>query len=523
MPVATAPTAPPPAAAWAQLNRLAFGPRAGEAELMHRQGLAAWLDQQLKPDEAADGESRKRLAAATLRIRYPAGDQYPAVDETRPLGTLAAPIEQVWPLADGKRPIAGAERQRPRQEVMAATLIRAVYSRWQLREVLVDFWHNHFNVNAAGDQSVAAALPSFDRDAIRPHALGNFRQLLGAVAKSPAMLVYLNNRSSRAGNANENYARELFELHGLGRAAYFNDLYSRWRDVPGAADGHAAGYIDGDVYEAARAFTGWSIEDGAGLGGELRLPMTGRFVYVEAWHDNYQKRVLASEFDPFQPAMADGERVLDLVAFHPATARHVATKLCQRLVADAPPPGLVQAAADRFIKLRDRPDQIAQTVRLIATSPDIARGAGAKVKRPLELVASFMRASGIDFQPTLGLLGELDGSGQRLFGWGPPTGHPDTADYWTSTSAMRRRWSLVLGTAENWWSTGVFDPTHAVGGGEVAAASVLGYWLPLLTGTHEGAEDLAAAMGVEPMTVLATDQARRLVALAALSPRFQRR
>src|SRR5258708_26640945 len=233
----------------------------------------------------------------------------------RPLATRAQPIEQVWPLADGKRPLAGAERQRPRLEVMAATLIRAVYSRWQLREMMVDFWHNHFNVNAAGDQAVAAALPSYDRDAIRPNALGNYRQLLGAVAKAPAMLIYLNNRSSRAGNANENFARELFELHGLGRGAYLNDLYSRWREVPGAGDGHASGYIDGDVYEAARAFTGWSIEDGAGLGGELRLPVTGRFVYVEAWHDNYQKRVLATQLDPFQPAMAEGDEVLGLVAY----------------------------------------------------------------------------------------------------------------------------------------------------------------------------------------------------------------
>ncbi|MBV8594010.1 MAG: DUF1800 family protein, partial [Caulobacteraceae bacterium] len=337
----------------------------------------------------------------------------------------------------------------------------------------------------------------------------------------PAMLIYLNNRSSRAGSANENFARELFELHGLGREAYLNDRYKSWRDVPGAAEGRAEGYIDGDVYEAARAFTGWSIEDGAGLGGEQRLPTTGRFVYVEAWHDNYQKRVLANEFDPYQPAMADGEKVLDLVAFHPATARHVDFKLCQRLAGDTPNAGLVAAAADRFQKLRDRPDQIAQTVRLIASHPDLARTPRAKVKRPLELAVSFLRATGIDFQPTLGFLGELDGSGQRLFGWGPPTGHPDTADYWTGTSAMRRRWSIVLGLAENWWSTGVFDPNRPIGGGEVTAATAIRYWLPQLTGADDSSEPLMTAMGVEPRSVLATDQARRLVALAALSPSFQ--
>ena len=227
----------------------------------------------------------------------------------------------------------------------AATLLRAIHSRWQLREVLVDFWHNHFNVNAAGDQAVNVALPAYDR-VIRSHALGNFREFLEAVATSPAMLVYLNNRSSRAGSANENYGRELFELHSLGRDAYLNDLYNRWRDVPGALKGSPAGYIDQDVYEAARAFTGWTIEDGAGLGGGKTLPATGRFTYVEAWHDNYQKRVLATDFDPFQPPLADGRKVLDLIAAHPATARFVCTKLCRRLVSDTP--------SDARLRLRPR-------------------------------------------------------------------------------------------------------------------------------------------------------------------------
>ena len=140
------------------------------------------------------------------------------------------------------------------------------------------------------------------------------------------MLVYLNNRSSRAGSANENYARELLELHTLGRGAYLNTLYDRWRDVPGATEGRPQGYIDQDVYEAARAFTGWTIADGTGLGGGMALPATGAFTYVEAWHDGYQKRVLGHEFDPFQAPMADGRKVLDLVADHPATAWNVCTR-----------------------------------------------------------------------------------------------------------------------------------------------------------------------------------------------------
>ena len=188
-----------------------------------------------------------------------------------------------------------AERRRPRDEVVAATVLRAVHSRWQLREVMCEFWHDHFNVDALGSEAIGVALPAYDRDVIRRHCFGNFREMLEAAATSTAMQYYLSNCSSRAGAANENYARELFELHTMGRAAYLNDRYDRWRDVPGALEGKPAGYIDQDVYEAARAFTGWTIEDGGAIDAHRRLPQSGQFVYVENWHDGYQKRVLATE------------------------------------------------------------------------------------------------------------------------------------------------------------------------------------------------------------------------------------
>ena len=173
----------------------------------------------------------------------------------------------------------GAERRRPREEVTAATILRAVHSRWQLREVMVAFWHDHFNVDAFSADEVSVALPTYDRDVIRRHAFGNFRDFLEAVATSTAMLYYLSNRSSRAGAANENYGRELFELHTLGRDAYLNDRYDRWRSVPGALKGAPVGYIDEDVYEAARAFTGWTVEDGSALDSQRRcLLYTSRCV-----------------------------------------------------------------------------------------------------------------------------------------------------------------------------------------------------------------------------------------------------
>ncbi|WP_238475090.1 DUF1800 domain-containing protein [Azospirillum cavernae] len=512
------------------LTRLTFGPKPGEAEVLRRTGLPRWLDEQLSPADGQDEACQRSLDACRLRIKYGAGDGWTAVEEMRPLASLTKPIDDLWPLSDGKKPFAGPERQFPRLEVTAATLIRAVHSRWQLREVLVDFWHNHFNVNA-GEQAVAAALPSYDRDVIRRHALGNFREFLEAVGGSGAMLVYLNNRSSRAGSANENYARELFELHGLGRDAYLNALYNKWREVPGAQAGNPAGYIDQDVYEAARAFTGWAVEDGAGLGGEQRLPATGRFVYVESWHDNYQKRVLGREFDPFQAPMDDGKRVLSLVADHPATALHLCRKLCARLLSDDPPDSLVKAAAQVWTENRRKPDQIRRVVRAIALSREFADSQASKVKRPLELVASFARATAVDFTATNGLIGELDGSGQRLFGCPPPTGYPDRNEAWLGAAAIRRRWTLLLGLAENWWKTGPLD-TGLPFPGPVTAQEATDGWQRAL---HGAAPDPAVTqailigMKLDPAATLtpgAKDgdaKLRRLAAYVAMAPRFQAR
>jgi uncharacterized protein (DUF1800 family) len=459
-----------------------------------------------------------------LRIRYPDGKDWTGVDEMRAFQWLETPIDQTWVLNDPAHPAANPEKARPRVEVAVATLIRAVYSRWQLREVLCDFWHNHFNVNA-WDNVIGTALPTYDREVVRRHCLGNFRELLEAVAQSAAMLCYLNNRSSRTGAPNENYARELFELHTLGRDAYLNGLYSRWREVPGALEGKPAGYIDQDVYEAARAFTGWGLEDGSGLGSARNLPRTGKFTYVESWHDNYQKRVLASEFDPYQAPLTDGRKVLDLAAFHPATAHHLAKKLCMRLVSDDPPASLITSTAKVWLSHRHHPEQIARTVEHIATSREFGASTGRKIKRPLELMASFVRASGIDFTPTEPLLNEMDAAGQRLFGWPTPTGHPDHGGYWLGANALRRRWTLVAGLSENWWGSGAFDPLSAF---EVrpSAGDFIAHWLDRLHGVAKApvATALLDAAGLNPDQPLGNPAiARRLVAWAAMAPDFQLR
>ena len=511
------------------LNRLAFGASQDDLRLIREFGPDQWIEQQLNAPLGDDPATQHRLDTARLRIKYNAGDGYESKDEQRPLLSLNQDAADLWPLTDYKRQMAGQERQRPRQEVATATVIRAINSRWQIREVMVDFWHNHFNVNAAGDNAVSVALPPYDR-VMRTHALGNFREFLEAVATSPAMLIYLNNRSSRAGNANENYGRELFELHTLGRNSYLNDLYNRWRDVPGALKGAPKGYIDQDVYEAARAFTGWTIEDGAGLGGGQTLPNTGRFAYVEGWHDNYQKRVLASDFDPFQAPMTDGRKVLDLVAFHPSTARFICTKLCRRLVSDQPSEALIAAAVQIWTENQKHPEQIKRVISVIAHSQDLREGIGNKVKRPLELIASYVRGAGFDITVTDGLLNELDNSGQRLFGWGPPTGHPDTMEYWLSSHIFRRRWILTAGLSDNWWGTGVFSPSARLGK-PMNAGQTIALWHEHLTGTEADDSTLAAiltGMQLDKEAPLASGPSmdpvhRRILAYCAMTPAFNYR
>ena len=376
--------------------------------------------------------------------------------------------------------------------------------------------------------------PTYDRDVIRTHCFGNFRTFLEDVAKSPAMLYYLDNASSRASPANENYARELFELHTLGAGHYLNHLYNRWREVPGALEGKAAGYIDQDVYEAARAFTGWTISDGTESGRGDIFSNTGLFQYYDGWHDNYQKRLLGVEFDPNQPPMSDGRKVLDLVAFHPGTARHLCTKLCRRLVADDPPAAVVDRAVQVWTDARDAPDQIAQTVRVILLSPEFTGEWGAKYKRPLELIASFMRATETEVRPSHDLFYTTAMMGYRQFVWPTPTGHPDTAGYWQSTSFMLARWQTLL------WATAyefeaipfrlnrqLRDRRSSVRGFvERMSTRLLGRSLPT---TSVQALDRYLSQGVPPDDPVDWDDedaawwAATTVALIAMTPEFQMR
>jgi len=432
-----------PAPEIAALNRITYGPVPEEIEKVKKEGLASFIEEQLNPKETDNEKLSAKLSSATLQIKYAEKDGAAAVDESRPLNLLNASIEELWKLNNKEMMLNYQEKVRPLEEVRAASWLRAVYSKWQLREVMVEFWHNHFNVNAS-DQKIAIVFPVYDRDVIRKNSLGNFRAFLEDVAKSTAMLYYLDNFTSRASPANENYARELFELHTLGSDFYFNNLYNRWRDVPGALNGKPTGYIDEDVYEAARAFTGWTVADGQNLGKD-KFPDTGQFYYYDGWHDNYQKRILGNEISPNQPALSDGHLALDLVAYHPATARHICKKLCIRFISDEPSEAVVNGAVKVWTQHQKSPDQIRQTMSYILNTKEFTSTWGKKVKRPFHLMASVFRTAQAELTPNQGLTGQLSQMGYYHYNWQTPTGHPDRMDYWLSSSNMLARWNLANG------------------------------------------------------------------------------
>ena len=344
---------------------MAFGPRPGDLEAFQALGgddesrLETYVDQQLDPESINDEELDARLERYT---------------------TLTKSQTQLW--AEHTRGPSSARNQ-PLHETEAAVFIRAVHSKRQLREVLADFWNNHFNVFPQSG-TISSVFSHYDNSVIRPNLLGNFREMLEAVATSPAMLFYLDNYLNINAGPNENYARELFELHTLGADRYLGVV--RQNEVPRDEAGKPVGYVDDDVYEATRSLTGWTVNED-----------TGEFFYRTDRHDRFQKNVLGQFLPPDQPPLADGKMVLDLLASHPGTGRHIAYKLCRRLVADHPSPALVEEVAQVFTATWQAPDQLAQVTRRILLSQEFRLTWGRKVKRPFEVLTSFLRGLGTTF------------------------------------------------------------------------------------------------------------------------------
>ncbi len=545
MPLSAAPrsakTTPAPALTEDQrilhvLNRLGYGPRPGDVERIRRLGLRQYITQQLHPETIDDSAVEARLkrlpmletpTAELIRLEAEARQMRQEVlrrqggnPPENPGEALAKlPPEERRQMMARYREAFGDDKRNPRRmvsDLQQAKLLRAVYSERQLQEVMTDFWFNHFNV-FAGKNLVRVFLNEYERDAIRPHALGRFEDLLRATAHSPAMLFYLDNWQSvtpdlklpgrerrplgggrpsvmRPGNGqpgtgtfgrgdfgrgrlgqggifnrgrgmqrpfpppmrppreagtepasppnpgvaqrrqpgiNENYARELLELHTLG------------------VDG---GYTQKDVQEVARCFTGWSIHQPfggqrrdrfarPGMPGAADVP-PGSFMYRDWAHDQGEKVVLGVKI-PAGGGKRDGDMVLTLLARHPSTAKFIATKLCRRFVADEPPASLVARVGATFERTQG---DIRACLQTLFESPEFFDPAvyQAKIKTPLEFVASTLRAAGAEITDAQALTGALARMGMPLYGCQPPTGYKDVAEAWVNTGALLNRLNFAL-------------------------------------------------------------------------------
>ena len=357
------------------LQRTTFGPAPGDLDRIRKMGREAWLEEQLHPGKIDD-------PACTLLVR------------------------RFESLAFAPGDLYKFKRRVTEDELACATVIRGVYSRRQLFEVLVEFWSDHINI-FQGKDDCAVLKTADDRDVIRKHCLGKFRDLIRASALSPAMLVYLDGRRNHKKKPNENYARELLELHTLG--------------VHG-------GYTQKDVMEVARCLTGWDLKKGWWNSGSV--------IFRSKNHDDGEKRVLGKVI-PAGGGRQDLERVVDIVSAHPATARYIAGKLCRRFLADDPPKGAVDRVTEKFIETRG---DLRETARetIACFEPDTPP----RFKRPYRFVVSAMRGLAVRTQGKRNLRRVLERMGQAPFQYPTPDGYPDEPGPWLGS--MLWRWTFAL-------------------------------------------------------------------------------
>ena len=447
------------------LNRITFGLRPGDIEKVREMGIKKFLDEQFHPEGIDDSALEAKLAALptltmdTEKLLDEFKEQKPAVKKEEPKpaaqATAAQTVAMNTPPPKPEPPPRPSVMtlpgpQRVMSELAREEVWRAVYSERQLQEVMVQFWMNHFNIFApkGADRWL---LTSFERDSIRPHAMGKFEDLLRATSESPAMLFYLDNwmstsptpnyaplnnqkdhkkRADRRNppkppanpqqprrGLNENYGRELMELHTMG------------------VDG---GYTQKDVIEVARCFTGWTIE---------RPQQRGAFMFNPKMHDYDRKVVLGHKIKAGR-GMEDGLAVLHLLAGHRSTAHFISLKLCRRFIADDPPQSAVDRVAKTFVKTHG---DIRRVLNTILTSPEFYSQAAfrAKVKSPLELVASSLRALGGNTDADLPILQSIQRMGQQMFQYEAPTGFPDREATWINSGTLLTRVNFALTLAAN--------------------------------------------------------------------------
>jgi uncharacterized protein (DUF1800 family) len=449
------------------LNRFTFGPRPGDVDSVVQQGLESWFDGQLMALDPDDEVNRRLQGYPSLRrTDRDINDHYINADQivnralkdlhlTRPVDTDPPDVKKTFQEIVHQYAVSHDlhDFNEIRQDLLAQKLIRAVYGRNQLWEVISDFWYNHFNVSITTDARYFVL--SYERDIIRPYGLGPFQRFLIATSKHPAMLAYLNNnrsvanadkpttdelrnhrttpRRNKRDGLNENYAREVMELHTLG------------------VDG---GYAQSDVTEVARALTGWTtlldgsqrnIRQAIEQGKAQNAVVQGDFLFRPDQHDAGAKRILGHNFAA-GGGLEEGEAVLAMLAQHPSTARFVSRKLAVRFVADQPPASLVEHMAATY---RSSQGQIREVLWTMVESPEFwaPEARVGKVKSPFELMASSLRALSAEVDPGQPLYGWLDRMGEPLYSYIAPTGYPDRADAWINEGTLTYRINYAFNVA----------------------------------------------------------------------------
>jgi len=447
------------------LNRLGYGPAKNSLfSSTHFNSLGAtddarltaFVDEQLNPTRDGNGDVVDPDVDARLAI--------PAYE------TLTKNFDQLWNDYEVNGALSGEPyvRDYPIREGERAVFVRAIYGRWQLVEQLADFWHNHFNIYGY-DRYAAPTWGSWDREVIRRNMLGNFRTMLQKTFESPAMLYFLDNYINRAPSFNENYAREICELHTLGALNYLGPELQQ-ADVPlipAGQDGAGwpVGYVDADVYEMARALTGWTFGNG-----QNGTTYDGHQTFITGWHDIGQKTVVGAFVPANTPPATEIATFLDRIAKHPGTGCHIVTKLAQRFIGDDPPQALIDNATHVFFQNVDAPDQLKQTLRALllfdagaGSFRDIGNFAN-KIKRPFETVVSALRGISLDYtfrrnidnesQSSDTFMDRFKRSGHRPFDWRAPNGFPDASSDWMGSTAFVHAWRTIDWTIDEGTGTG---------------------------------------------------------------------
>ncbi|PIE80457.1 MAG: hypothetical protein CSA11_08255 [Chloroflexi bacterium] len=444
------------------LNRAGYGPRPGDVQQVRDMGLEAYLEEQLQPEKIDDN------AADTI---------------LRSLDFQQMDISQLL-TQDGDDLIL---------ELVGSTLLKAVYSKRQLYEAMVEFWSDHFNIFLRKNEFMPALKTVDDKEVIRPHALGKFRDLLFATAFSPAMLVYLDNIRNTRDELNENYGRELLELHTLGVHA---------------------GYTQKDVQEAARAFTGLTVRH--------RGPRQGHLFFDYDAHDQDEKVILGKRF-PANQGQEDIHQLLEMLVTNRQTAVFIATKLVRRFVADEPPESLVQRVAQTY---QDTDGDIKAMLRVIFLSDAFAT-APPKLKRPFTYMVSVLRAVHTDFRLGRGReIGRwLRLLGQVPFHWPPPDGFPDTADVWAANLLPRWNFALTLVNNQLLGAEVPLEKLVLAGQADQSPEAVLDFFSRLLNGRslipaeRQQFQEYVGAGSLDDETI--RQNLKDSVALMLASPAFQ--